>query len=73
MMYFQLCGFRGGGNSAAKSLFWQARKGQSFVLVFDSERERNGALTYARKYALDCNVSIIVFYSMLVASANMSF
>ncbi|KAG6427923.1 hypothetical protein SASPL_112170 [Salvia splendens] len=54
----QLCGFRGGGNSAAKSLFWQARKGQSFVLVFDSERERNGALMYARKYALDCNVSV---------------
>ncbi|KAH6818678.1 stomatal closure actin-binding-like protein [Perilla frutescens var. frutescens] len=52
----QLCGFRGGGNSAAKSLFWQARKGQSFVLVFDSERERNGALIFARKYALDCNV-----------------
>ncbi|KAI7991142.1 Stomatal closure-related actin-binding protein 1 [Camellia lanceoleosa] len=39
----QLCGFRGGGNSAAKSLFWQARKGQSFVLVFESERERNAA------------------------------
>ncbi|CAA3015161.1 stomatal closure-related actin-binding 3-like [Olea europaea subsp. europaea] len=52
----QFCGFRGGGNSAAKSLFWQARKGQSFVLVFESERERNGALILARKYALDCNV-----------------
>ncbi|KAM7524413.1 hypothetical protein LguiA_014315 [Lonicera macranthoides] len=52
----QLCGFRGGGNSAAKSIFWQARKGQSFVLVFESERERNAALVFARKYALDCNV-----------------
>ncbi|XP_073151049.1 stomatal closure-related actin-binding protein 3-like [Henckelia pumila] len=52
----QLCGFRGGGNSAAKSLFWQARKGQSFVLVFDSENDRNGALILARKYASDCNV-----------------
>ncbi|KAK6149018.1 hypothetical protein DH2020_016543 [Rehmannia glutinosa] len=52
----QLCGFRGGGNSAAKSLFWQARKGHSFVLVFESERERNGALILARKYAFDCNV-----------------
>ncbi|KAA8517348.1 hypothetical protein F0562_017646 [Nyssa sinensis] len=52
----QLCGFRGGGNSAAKSLFWQARKGQSFVLVFESERERNAAITLARRYALDCNV-----------------
>ncbi|XP_075511465.1 stomatal closure-related actin-binding protein 3-like isoform X3 [Primulina tabacum] len=52
----QLCGFRGGGNSAAKSLFWQARKGQSFVVVFESENERNGALILARKYASDCNV-----------------
>ncbi|KAL8041251.1 hypothetical protein ABFX02_10G153600 [Erythranthe guttata] len=52
----QLCGFRGGGNSAAKSLFWQSRKGQSFVLVFESERERNGALVLARKYASDCSV-----------------
>ncbi|PIN25015.1 hypothetical protein CDL12_02251 [Handroanthus impetiginosus] len=55
----QLCGFRGGGNSAAKSLFWQARKGQSFVLVFESERERNGALILARKYASDCNVLLV--------------
>nr|GMC90271.1 stomatal closure-related actin-binding protein 3-like [Ipomoea batatas] len=54
----QLCGFRGGGNSAAKSLFWQPRKGQSFVLVFDSERERNGALVLARKHALECNVNL---------------
>ncbi|KAL6555315.1 hypothetical protein OROGR_006573 [Orobanche gracilis] len=51
----QLCGFRGGGNSAAKSLFWQSRKGQSFVLVFESERERNGALVLARRYASDCS------------------
>lgn len=57
----QLCGFRGGGNSAAKSLFWQPRKGQSFILVFDSERERNGALVLARKHALECNVSITAF------------
>lgn len=54
----QLCGFRGGGNSAAKSLFWQPRKAQSFVLVFDTERERNGALVLARKHALDCNVNL---------------
>lgn len=52
----QLCGFRGGGNTAAKSLFWQARKGHSFVLVFESERERNGALILARKFAAECNV-----------------
>lgn len=54
----QLCGFRGGGNSAAKSLYWQPRKGQTFVLVFESERERNGALMLARKYALDSNVML---------------
>ncbi|KVI03409.1 hypothetical protein Ccrd_018293 [Cynara cardunculus var. scolymus] len=52
----QICGFRGGGNLAAKSLFWQSRKGQSFVLVFESERERNAAIVLARRYALDCNV-----------------
>ncbi|XAR69537.1 hypothetical protein NMG60_11001166 [Bertholletia excelsa] len=52
----QLCGFRGGGNSAAKSLFWQPRKGQSFVLVFETERERNAAIMLGRRYALDCNV-----------------
>jgi hypothetical protein len=52
----QLCGFRGGGSSAAKSIFWQARKGQSFILVFESEHDRNAALVLARKYALDSNV-----------------
>ncbi|XP_052176765.1 stomatal closure-related actin-binding protein 1-like [Diospyros lotus] len=52
----QLCGFRGGGNSAAKSLFWQARKGQSFVLAFESERDRNAAIMLARRYAFECNV-----------------
>ncbi|KAG5556028.1 hypothetical protein RHGRI_006606 [Rhododendron griersonianum] len=59
----QLCGFRGGGNSAAKSLFWQARKGQSFVLVFETERERNAAIMLARRYALDCNVSVSITQS----------
>ncbi|KAF7116629.1 hypothetical protein RHSIM_RhsimUnG0018400 [Rhododendron simsii] len=66
----QLCGFRGGGNSAAKSLFWQARKGQSFVLVFETERERNAAIMLARRYALDCNSnaanSIIEFMKPVV-------
>lgn len=54
----QLCGFRGGGNSAAKSLYWQPRKGQSFILVFESEKERNGALMLARRHAFDCNVML---------------
>ncbi|KAK0595626.1 hypothetical protein LWI29_008469 [Acer saccharum] len=52
----QLCGVRGDGNAAAKSLFWQARKGLSFVLTFESERGRNAAIMIARKHALDCNV-----------------
>ena len=54
----QLCGVRGGGNAASKSLFWQARKGLSYVLTFESERDRNAAIMIARKYALDCNVSV---------------
>ena len=67
LSYIQLCGFRGGGNSAAKSLFWQARKGQSFVLVFESERERNAAIMLARRYALDCNVGIFCCLSFAVS------
>ncbi|XP_031378093.1 stomatal closure-related actin-binding protein 3 isoform X2 [Punica granatum] len=52
----QLCGVRSDSNVAAKGLFWQARKGLSFVLTFESERDRNAAIMLARKYALDCNV-----------------
>ncbi|KAF7803981.1 stomatal closure-related actin-binding protein 3-like [Senna tora] len=52
----QLCGVRSDMSNAAKALFWQARKGLSFVLTFESERERNAAIMIARKYALDCNV-----------------
>lgn len=54
----QLCGFRGDGNVPAKSLFWQPRKGLSFVLTFESEQERNAAIILARKYAHDCNVTL---------------
>ncbi|GLT77964.1 hypothetical protein SLA2020_495170 [Shorea laevis] len=54
----QLCGVRGDGNNAAKALFWQPRKGLSFVLTFESERERNAAIMLARKFALDCNVML---------------
>ncbi|XP_044506161.1 stomatal closure-related actin-binding protein 3-like isoform X1 [Mangifera indica] len=56
----QLCGFRGDGNAAAKSLFWQARKGLTFVLTFESERARNAAITIARKHALDCNGQVML-------------
>ncbi|KAG8649026.1 stomatal closure-related actin-binding protein 3 isoform X2 [Manihot esculenta] len=55
----QLCGARVDSNAAAKALFWQPRKGLSFVLTFESERERNAAIMIARKYALDCNVRLV--------------
>ncbi|KAK4793739.1 hypothetical protein SAY86_024174 [Trapa natans] len=54
----QLCGVRCDSNAAAKGLFWQARKGLSFVLTFESERDRNTAIMLARKCALDCNVML---------------
>ncbi|CAB4286338.1 unnamed protein product [Prunus armeniaca] len=54
----QLCGVRGDITNAAKAMFWQARKGLSFVLTFETERERNAAIILARKYALDCNVML---------------
>ncbi|KAH9741818.1 Stomatal closure-related actin-binding protein 1 [Citrus sinensis] len=52
----QLCGVRGGGNAAAQALFWQAKKGVSFVLAFESERERNATIMLARRLAFDCNL-----------------
>ncbi|KAG8654990.1 hypothetical protein MANES_05G200300v8 [Manihot esculenta] len=52
----QLCGVRGGGNAAAQALYWQANKGISFVLAFESERERNAAIMLARRFAFDCNI-----------------
>lgn len=54
----QLCGVRGGGNAAAQALFWQAKKGLSFVLAFESERERNAAIMLARRFAFDCNIML---------------
>ncbi|PQM42758.1 stomatal closure-related actin-binding protein 3 [Prunus yedoensis var. nudiflora] len=54
----QVCGVRGDSTNAAKAMFWQARKGLSFVLTFETERERNAAIILARKYALDCNVML---------------
>ncbi|KAF9592137.1 hypothetical protein IFM89_012566 [Coptis chinensis] len=54
----QLCGVRGGGNAAAQALFWQVRKGLSFVLAFESERERNAAIMLARRFAFDCNIML---------------
>ncbi|KAK9987084.1 hypothetical protein SO802_032035 [Lithocarpus litseifolius] len=54
----QLCGGRGDINNSAKALFWQARKGLSYVLTFESERDRNAAVMLARKFAFDCNVML---------------
>ncbi|ONK78504.1 uncharacterized protein A4U43_C02F19470 [Asparagus officinalis] len=54
----QLCGVRGGGSAAAQSLFWQARRGFSFLLAFESIRERNVAIMLARRYAFDCNIML---------------
>lgn len=56
----QLCGARGDGNTAAKALFWQSRKRVSYVLAFESERDRNAAIMLARRYASDCNVKLAV-------------
>ncbi|GMI65674.1 hypothetical protein like AT2G40820 [Hibiscus trionum] len=53
-----LCGARGDTTASAKSLFWQPRKGLSFVLTFESDKERNAAIMVARKHALDCNVML---------------
>ncbi|KAK9128406.1 hypothetical protein Syun_017203 [Stephania yunnanensis] len=54
----QLCGVRGGGNAAAQALFWQVKRGLSYVLAFESERERNAAIMLARRFAFDCNIML---------------
>ncbi|KAH0924641.1 hypothetical protein HID58_016897 [Brassica napus] len=55
----QLCGVRGNANAPAKALFWQPRKGLSFLLTFESEQERNAAIVLSRKYAYDCSVTLV--------------
>nr|GME04110.1 stomatal closure-related actin-binding protein 1 [Ipomoea batatas] len=54
----QLCGVRGGGNAAAQAAFWQAKEGLSFVLAFETERERNAAIMLARRFSFDCNITL---------------
>ncbi|KAG8388924.1 hypothetical protein BUALT_Bualt02G0175800 [Buddleja alternifolia] len=54
----QLCGVRGGGNAAAQAVYWQPKIGLSFVLAFESERERNAAIMLARRFAFDCNITL---------------
>jgi hypothetical protein len=52
----QLCGARGGGDAAVRSLYWVAHKNLTFMLVLDTERERNAAILLARRFAFDCNI-----------------
>ncbi|KAL3653305.1 Stomatal closure-related actin-binding protein 1 [Castilleja foliolosa] len=54
----QICGVRGGGNAVAQAVYWQAKFGLSFVLAFESERERNAAIMLARRFAFDCNIML---------------
>ncbi|KAG8055070.1 hypothetical protein GUJ93_ZPchr0001g32630 [Zizania palustris] len=54
----KLCGSRGGGNAAAKAVFWQARKGLSYTLAFETDRDRNAAVMLARKFASNCNITL---------------
>ncbi|XP_021900996.1 stomatal closure-related actin-binding protein 1 [Carica papaya] len=54
----QFCGVRGGGNAAAQASFWQPKKGHSYVLAFESERDRNAAIMLARRLAFDCNIML---------------
>uniref|UniRef100_A0A0D9YGA8 Stomatal closure-related actin-binding protein coiled-coil domain-containing protein n=2 Tax=Oryza glumipatula TaxID=40148 RepID=A0A0D9YGA8_9ORYZ len=54
----KLCGSRGGGNAAATAVFWQARKGLSYTLAFETDRDRNAAIMLARKFASNCNITL---------------
>ncbi|GAB4855947.1 hypothetical protein Ancab_024586 [Ancistrocladus abbreviatus] len=48
----------GGGNAAAQALYWLAKPGLSFILAFESERDRNAAIMLARRFAFDCNIML---------------
>jgi hypothetical protein len=37
-------------------LYWSPRKGVQFMLVLESERDRNAAIMLARQFAFSCNV-----------------
>lgn len=58
---------RGGGNAAAQALFWQPKKGNSFTVAFQSERERNAAIMLARRFASDCNVRLYLIKTILLS------
>ncbi|EFJ18598.1 hypothetical protein SELMODRAFT_420081 [Selaginella moellendorffii] len=50
----QLCGARGGGQIAPFAMFWLVKRGLTYMLGFESERERNAAIMLARRFAFDC-------------------
>uniref|UniRef100_A0A804QYL3 Stomatal closure-related actin-binding protein 1 n=2 Tax=Zea mays TaxID=4577 RepID=A0A804QYL3_MAIZE len=54
----KLCGSRGGGNAAARAVFWHPRKGSSYTLAFETDRDRNAAIMIARKFASNCNIAL---------------
>ncbi|EFJ19679.1 hypothetical protein SELMODRAFT_110449 [Selaginella moellendorffii] len=54
----QLCGARGGGQAAPLAMFWLVKRGLTYMLGFESERERNAAIMLARRFAFDCNVML---------------
>jgi hypothetical protein len=58
----QLCGARGAGQAAVRSLYWVANKGLSLMLVLESERERNAAILLARRFASNQNVSFVLLF-----------
>ncbi|KAJ0259428.1 Stomatal closure-related actin-binding protein 2 [Hirschfeldia incana] len=61
----QMCGVRDNAKVPAKTLFWQPRKGMTFLLTFETEQERNAAIVLSRKYAYDCSVSQFLSLSLL--------
>ncbi len=61
----QLCGARGAGQAAVRSLYWVANKGLSLMLVLESERERNAAILLARRFASNQNVSFVLLFFWL--------
>ncbi|XP_024541108.1 stomatal closure-related actin-binding protein 1 [Selaginella moellendorffii] len=54
----QLCGARGGGQIAPFAMFWLVKRGLTYMLGFESERERNAAIMLARRFAFDCTVML---------------
>ncbi|KAL8159405.1 hypothetical protein V2J09_000942 [Rumex salicifolius] len=57
--FMQLCGVRGGGNAASQAVFWQVNPGLSFILAFESARDRNAAIMLVRRFAFDCNIILV--------------